>query len=31
MTEKEKAKAGQLYNPNTDNEICHEIIKCKDL
>lgn len=31
MTEKEKAKAGQLYNPNTDEELCREIMKCKDL
>jgi len=31
MTEKEKAKTGQLYNPNTDEEIGREIIKCKDL
>ncbi len=31
MKEKEKAKAGQLYNPNTDKEISFEIIQCKDL
>lgn len=31
MTEKEKVKAGLLYNPNTDEEIGQEIIKCKDL
>ncbi|HEY5556077.1 sugar O-acetyltransferase [Acetobacterium sp.] len=31
MTEKEKAKAGLLYNPNIDKEISREIIKCKDL
>ena len=31
MTEKEKARAGQLYNPNTNEELAQELIKCKDL
>lgn len=31
MTEKEKAKAGYLYNANYDSEIVNEIEKCTDL
>lgn len=31
MTEKEKAAAGYLYNPNYDKELLEEISKCNDL
>lgn len=31
MTEKEKAAAGYLYNPNYDKELLNEISKCSDL
>lgn len=31
MTEKEKAAAGYLYNPNYDRELLDEIGKCNDL
>lgn len=31
MTEKEKAAAGYLYNPNYDKELLGEISKCNDL
>ena len=31
MTEKEKAAAGYLYNPNYDKELLEEIGKCNDL
>ncbi|MBQ7095530.1 MAG: hypothetical protein IJN80_03685 [Clostridia bacterium] len=31
MTEKEKGAAGFLYNPNYDQELIGEIMRCKDL
>ena len=31
MTEKEKAAAGYLYNPNYDKELLEEIGRCNDL
>ena len=31
MTEKEKGRSGQLYNPNYDQTLQHEMMVCKDL